>query len=170
MSEPVVYCIDSSALIDLRQLYPRRIFPGVWEKLTELVRAGRLIAPREVLKETEKDEELPSWYKSNKRMFVGLDEEQGQIVSEILKKFPALTDQTKETPDADPFIIALAISRNRKAKKSLFGPNHVVLTRERAGTGGRPRIPDVCRYCAVDCMAGPAALTDMFQKEGWTFG
>jgi len=33
MAEHIVYCIDTSALIDLKQLYPSGVFPGLWENL-----------------------------------------------------------------------------------------------------------------------------------------
>jgi len=165
MTQDVVYCIDSSALIELRQRYPRAIFPALWQKLSELVRAGRLIAPREVKKEVAKDDELPSWVKHNRRVFVALTAAQVQRVGEILKRFPGLIDPTKEIPDADPFVIALALSENAE---NLFA-KHVVVTMERRSRGTKPKIPDVCTAYGVECIFGSTALTELFEGEGWRF-
>lgn len=57
--EDIVYCIDTSALIDLNRMYSRDIFPTLWRRLGDLVKSGRLFAPLEVLREVEKgDDEL----------------------------------------------------------------------------------------------------------------
>jgi hypothetical protein len=38
-----IYCIDASSLIKLKQDFPRAVFPAVWERVEQLVAAGRLI-------------------------------------------------------------------------------------------------------------------------------
>lgn len=43
-----IYCVDASELINLRQYFPRKVFPAVWEKLEVVIGKGRLIAPDEV--------------------------------------------------------------------------------------------------------------------------
>ena len=171
MTREVVYCVDSSALIEIRERYPSAIFPGLWEGLTELVRAGRFIAPREVLKEVEKDTGLNAWLKRNrKRMFVAPTQAQVNKTIEILQRFSDLIDPAKTTPDADPFVIALAIVSSQEAQRQLFGREHVVLTFEKLSSGSaRPRIPNVCAHYGVGCLHAPSALTDFFAKEGWRF-
>ncbi|MCK4820763.1 DUF4411 family protein, partial [bacterium] len=69
------YCIDTSALIDLwRRNYPRDIFKSLWNEIEDLISYRRLVAPREVLKELEKqDDELLVWAKKNLEMFIDLD-------------------------------------------------------------------------------------------------
>jgi hypothetical protein len=63
----MIYCIDTSALIDLDRLYSKDVFPSLWEKhLVEIVEEGRLISPYEVREELErKDDELWNWIKVN---------------------------------------------------------------------------------------------------------
>jgi len=59
-----ICCIDASSLIKLRQDFPRQVFPSVWERVEEMVRAGRLIAPDEVLQEIKNDDVLGPWAKT----------------------------------------------------------------------------------------------------------
>ena len=74
-----------------------------------------------------------------------------------------LFDIEKETPDADPFVIALAIVRQRQA--ALLGECVVVSDEARAEQGVRPRIPRVCRDPAYNV---PCIRTlEMFEREGW---
>jgi hypothetical protein len=135
------YCIDKSALIDLHiNHYPPDIFPGLWKDLESLVDQGLLIAPEEVFREIcVKDDGLAKWGKSNKKMFIPLDGDQSQEVSSILEKFPGLVDQNKTTPEADPFLIALAKFRS-----------WTVVTSERPNNSPvKPKIPNVCKSLNV---------------------
>ncbi|MCJ7544349.1 MAG: DUF4411 family protein [Phycisphaerae bacterium] len=170
MNQPViVYCIDASALIELAQTYPRSNIPGIWDELALLVREGRLIAPREVEKEVHKDYELAPWVKQHRAMFVKLTAKQIELVNEIERDSPGLIDEEKETPDADPFVIALAIARNREPSTPLFPQTHIVLTCEKPTKGQKPKIPDVCAKWGVPCISGGGrALTELIKREGWT--
>lgn len=170
MHESTIYCIDTSALVDLKLWYRMSTFPSLWHNLGELVKDERLISAYQVLEELkEKDDELLRWARKNKRMFKAEDENQIQVVQEILSRFPGLVDPNKQIPEADPFVIALAILKNRE--RSLFGEQCVVVTQERrTGTGGgRPRIPNVCLAYGIECLHGPTALAEFFEQEGWTF-
>lgn len=166
MPKQIIYCIDTSALIDLKRLYPSDVFPTLWEKLGKLIKQGRLIAPREVLKEIEKkDDELLRWVKKHKSMFKDLNQEQVEVVKEIQQKFPALVDHAKEIPEADPFVIALAIVESKKIRESLFEGQCMVVTQEKPSRGGKPRIPDVCQHYGIDWMP----VGELFKKEQWRF-
>lgn len=150
------YCIDTNALIDLwRRVYPPDIFQSLWKDIEKLVSDGSLISPREVFNElVKKDDELLKWAKNHKTMFKDLDDEQVKQVRNILNDFSNLVDQNKTTPDADPFVIALAISQN-----------WTVITSEKPGVGGRPKIPDVCNKYNVKCIS----LIDFFREQKLTY-
>jgi hypothetical protein len=150
------YCIDTNALIDLwRRFYPSDIFPSLWKDLEDLILKDCLIAPHEVLNELEKwDDGLLKWAKNHKRMFKDLDYDQMQQVGKILKDFPNLVDPNKTTPDADPFVIGLAISKD-----------WTVVTSEKPSTGGRPKIPDVCKKYNMKCIS----LLEFFREQKWTY-
>ena len=150
------YCIDTSALIDLKKLYSRDIFPSLWGSIENLISQGRLIAPREVLKELEKkDDELLKWAKKHKRMFKDLDNEQQQQVRNVLKDFQNLVDVNKTTPDADPFIISLAISKG----------GTVITSEKLANPGSRPKIPNACERYNVKY----TSLMEFFREQKWKF-
>lgn len=151
------YCIDTSSLIDLwRRAYPRDVFAGLWKNIENLVAQGRLIAPREVKRELAKrDDALLKWANSHRHMFKSLDAQQAALVKQIQGKFPKLVDPNKETPDADPFVVALAISRGFL----------VVSSEIPANPGADPKIPDVCKVYKVVHLD----LLEFFRKEKWRF-
>ena len=149
------YCIDTSALIDLwRRYYPPDIFQSLWKDIEILIHQGFIIAPKEVLREIEKrDDEFLEWAKKHRDMFNDLDEEQLIDTRIILKDFPNLIDPNKEI-DADPFLVALA-----KTKE------WTVITSEKPSSGGRPKIPDVCKKYNIKCIS----LIEFFREKGWKY-
>ncbi len=148
-------CIDTSALIDLSMQYPVDVFPSLWADLESLKSNDRLTAPRQVFEELRrKSDALLEWARANKDMFAEVTEEQRGLVSGILSKFPELIDVKKETAEADPFVIALAIS-----------DSCAVVTSERPGTPSRPKIPDVCDHYEVECLS----LVEFFRQEDWEY-
>lgn len=151
-----VYCIDTSALMDLTERYPDSVFPTLWKNIEALVSQKRLIAPREVFKEIVWDVQLQNWAKKHRKMFKDLDKEQIQYVKEIEAKYPSLVDSGKTTPDADPFIIALAKVENA-----------TVITSEKSAspTSTRVKIPDVCPAYGIKCVS----LTEWFNEQKWKF-
>lgn len=152
------YCIDTNALIDLwRRVYPQDVFPSLWKSLESIVLSGELVAPREVFKELEKqDDELLAWAKKYKKMFVDLDAQQMLQVQNILRDFPNFVDTSKTTPDADPFVIVLAGFKG-----------WTVITSEKANLdpAGKPKIPNVCQNRNVKCIQ----LLSFFREKGWNF-
>jgi len=168
----VIYVVDTSSLVNVQRTYPLGVFPGVWEQMGELARAGRLISAREVLNELERggDDEIYKWAKDHRLMFQDPDGEQIEVAREIVNdpQFQELFDIDSETPDADPFVIALATVRQRQALASMFPRKHIVVADEaRAQPGRKPRIPDVCRNqrYQLECIN----LLEMFRREGWEF-
>ena len=148
------YVIDTNALIDLwRRRYPRDVFPSLWQEIESLIASGSLIAPLEVLAELERQrDELYVWAK-RQTLFVDLDGDQIEQMRGILKRFPKLIDERKTTPDADPFVVALALSRGWK-----------VISSETADGSGR-KIPDVCKSFGIQ----PLSLLDFFRDMKWNF-
>lgn len=162
----VIYCIDTSALIDIKWLYPQDVFPALWSELGTLVRRGRLIAPREVRKEVEKwDDELSRWARRHTKMFKPVDLEQQRLVVDILRAFPGLVDATKQTPEADPFVIALAIAQKNRLAQTLFPADCIVVAQEKPSDGGRPKIPDVSDHYGITCIK----IIELFKREKWKF-
>ncbi len=161
MSE-VIYCVDTSSLIECKQVYSIEVFPTLWDSLAGIVEAGRLIAPREVLREIEKqDDELLAWVKTNKKMFVPPTDDQLAITRNILRNFPNLVDPTRATPQADPFVIALGVEEKNS------GRNCIVVTEEAMVRPPSPKvkIPNVCDAHGILCIG----ILELFKREGWKF-
>lgn len=154
-----IYCIDASALIDLRP-FRRTVFVTLWANLDGLVAEDRLISPDEVLHELERgDDELLQWAREQRSISKPIDEQVWVLARDVVKGFPNLVDHTKLTADADAFVVALALAR----PVSLLS-NCVVVAHERTRKG-KTRIGDVCAHYGLDYLS----IQDMFDREGWHF-
>ena len=159
-----VYIIDTSSLIELNKHNPMDIYQTPWKKMNGLVKLGRLYAPREVLDEINRfDDVLAEWAKINSKMFVEPTEEQIKIAQEILKKYPSLIKKGKRFA-ADPWVIALAIEMIRSPQTTLVKVKRIVVTEEKI-RGNKVRIPYVCQEYTVEAID----ILDMFRMEGWKF-
>ncbi|MCC0057777.1 MAG: DUF4411 family protein [Hyphomicrobiaceae bacterium] len=154
-----LYCFDTSSLLAAwNELYPIGHFPTVWEHLAALVEAGRAIAPVEVRHEVEKrDDGLFKWLKTNKAMFVDVDEPVQVRQRDILTKFPRLVAERKNRFSADPWVIALALERGA-----------AVVTDERATLKPlRPNIPDVC--ADGEFLRPCFPILEVIRQEKWIY-
>jgi len=157
-----LYCIDASSLIRLKQDYSRKVFPGPWDKIEELIPGGRLIAPDEVFREVEKDDVLGPWAKQHKKMFMRPDQEQIDAAKDVTGRFPSLAKPGKFGPAADPFVVGLAHLQSQKLSASLLEAELkcVVVTEERPAG-----IPGACKHYKLTCVS----LLGLFEREGSEF-
>ena len=104
--------------------------------------------------------------KKQKKLFRELDELQVQIVQEILKKYSSLAKPDKDGPQADPFVIALAVSLEKDPQKTLIKTikKRIIVTEERL-KGSKEKIPFVCKDYDIDCIN----VIELFRTEGWKF-
>jgi hypothetical protein len=155
----VVYCIDTSALIAAwQERYPPENFPRVWERFDELIAAGRLVAPSEVLRETSKrSDELHGWLKEHYRMFRELENAIQIEAAKVLAAYPRLVGERKLRTSADPFVIALARVESLQ----------IVTDEKPTGNLMRPNIPDVCSGMG---MPDTINLLQLIQAEKWVVG
>ena len=159
-----IYIIDTSSLIEMKNKYPQDVFPTVWQRMDELYRAGRLIAPLKV-KEEIKDDELIEWLKNKEKIFIKSDKEQCDIVKEILKNFPYLAKPEKpDAPNADPWIIALALELKKEEQEKLLPENEYIIITEESKTKPN-KIPGVCNHYDIKCIN----LLELFKEERWKF-
>ena len=165
MSARRCYVIDTSSLIELREKNPMDIYESVWGKLETLIDQGFLISPEEVKREVVYvDDDLAKWVSKNSGMFVPLNGAQMKKMFEIVGEFPGLAQLDKDRPEADPFVIALALIKDPSPTLETIGAERVVVTEERL-RGNRTCIPLVCQRHNVKCMS----IFDMFRAEGWKF-
>lgn len=159
MNPGAVYSMDTSALLDgLERYYPEAVFPGLWERVDDLVAQDRLLLSEEVWEECRvHDAATKSWCdaRGKNALVVATDAAIAAEVSRILQRFPRLVANMKGRNRADPFVIALA--RLRKA---------TVVTGEGAdGTENRPKIPFICHELNIPCLR----FTEIIKAEGWQF-
>lgn len=151
-----MYSFDTSAFLDVSsRWYPRDVFPTVWQRLDELIQAGKLVAVDEVLRELERgDDDIFKWAKERNQAFHALDHDIQSAVQEVLSEFPKLVDSRTGKSFGDPFVVAHAKCRSL-----------TVVTGEMGGTAMRPKIPNVCTHFGIRCIS----IVEMFRELGLKF-
>lgn len=159
-----IYCVDTSGWTALKRSYPPANFPSLWDRIDALIKNRRLISPKEVYAELEKqDDAVLKWVKQRRQLFRNFDQEQVALVLEIERKFPKLINSLKETPVADPFVVALAILETRNVK--MLGDECAVVSAEKPGSINKPKIPDVCNSYGIKHFTN----VELICNEGWIF-
>lgn len=147
-----VYVIDTCSLLALTETYPKDVFPGVWDKVDEMIDDGVLISCDDVLEElASKDDDVLAWAKARSHIFKELDDPIQVSAIEILQTHANLVDVKNNKSSADPFLVATA---------RVYGGT-VVTEENFSGGPEKSKIPDVCRDYEIDCID----LLDMLRRE-----
>ena len=153
------YCFDTDTLAaSWRRYYRPSSFESLWDELGDMLKTGVILVPEEVKKEigAGKDD-LVSWIKKFCPQTVAIDEKQLEIVSEIVNKYPVVSQYKKPRPNhADPFVVAVA---------KVYGVEVVTFEKAKNGSSVNPAIPDLCHEYGVSCCSMP----DFFEKESISF-
>lgn len=157
------YVIDTCSLIKLNEDYPPDVFSIVWDAISQLAETGILLSSSEVLEElrntdNEKDVVL-IWAERHQSIFIPLDGFIQQKALEILTTFENLVDLNKKKSSADPFVIGTAMMY------SCVVVTDEKPTNNKAGSGHKIRIPDVCKHYKVRYLS----LVEMLRSEGVKF-
>ena len=166
MGVVTVYIIDTSSLVTLHQWRPAAKNQPIWKNLDTLIRADRLLAPVEVYEELRAgNDALSRWALKRRKsgVFRPTTRQHVGIAKGIIHAFPEFVERDRPTPQADPFVVALAIHESR----SLVSPAEqqiVVVTEEKFTPTGRPRMPHICAARGVRYMS----IHQMYVNEGWT--
>lgn len=117
-SKPAEYTIDSSSLMAMFNDEPgtsKKVIPGLWERVSQLIGEGIIISHAEVLVEIKKDgkkgEELFNWANANKHVFKAHDEHpEGAVIKGMSSRYRAFVNNYGKPSDAyaDPWLIAQA--------------------------------------------------------------
>lgn len=150
------YTFDTSAFLQCwARFYPRDVFPGLWEKLEEMLDRGEIVCTDEVLRELSKQEDdLYNWLKEKQEVFLELDGPIQEAASAILAGHPYIAKEFARRTHADPFVVAVA---------QVHGL--IVVTQEDRGSESKPRIPYVCDDLGIPC----TDVIGFIRREGWTF-
>lgn len=161
-----VYCFDTGPFIELGKL-PRSTFKTLWERVEDLIRGGRLITPREVLKELDEGiDDLPKWVRSQSGLVRPNTPELVQSTMDVLKIFPSLSYPNKPGGGAaDPFVLALARIENDLGQARLVDKYRCVLVTQERAKPGKMNIPAACMHFGLHFMN----MNQLYVAEGWSF-
>jgi hypothetical protein len=166
MDGPPLYIVDTSSLIGLYNWRPPRSHRPVWAKLDNLIHNDRFIRPDEVYEEIRAGvDALATWAlrrKRSRQLFTRTTQQIARIAKQVIGKFLEFIESDRPVPQADPFVIALAVF---ESKHTTLAQKCVVLTEEKYTPTGRPRIPHVCEAYKLPYMS----IHQMYVSEGWTF-
>jgi hypothetical protein len=166
MDEPLIFCIDSSALIDLHKYYPQIRVPGMWNELDTLLLNGRLFSHEIVYDElttgAKRPSDLSRWITSRRKYFVDMNSIQALYVAEVITQFPNLIDPKYERDQADPWLVASVLERKRQP--TLFPQEIVIVSQENALS--TCKIPAVCKHYNVTHFD----LFEFFDNNKWAIG
>jgi predicted nucleic acid-binding protein len=153
-----VYIIDTNIIIDIaRRIYPQRLRDEARSIVERLIQDASVISHREVYLELQdgakQGDAAFAWAKNNSAIFHEVTAQQEADVLSVLADHPDLVDPKKTGPDADPWLIALALETGG-----------VVVTGDGStGRSGRTQIKDVCDALGIRCID-----VDVFLSEnGW---
>ena len=145
LGEPDKYfVIDTSSLVEIRQLVPARDRRSVLGRLSRLVASGTVVFPAEVVAELEryegKDDPIRDWAIANRRLATRFDspyEELRTIMGHPQVKGVIDPDKATGVDEADPHVLALAMFLKKHAEV-------VVVTQETKDRGDRISISTAC--------------------------
>lgn len=124
-----------------------------------MIANGQIRCVDEVLRELEKrDDDACAWAKSQDGLFVPMLDLIQLKARELLKEHPKLTGVGGGRNQADPFVIALAMTY-------LKGEGVVVTEETLTGNINKPRIPDVCNAIDIPWLS----LIGFVKEQGWSF-
>lgn len=166
-----LYIFDTSALIDLyRRMYPRDTFPALWKDLESLCDRGCLVIPEEVGSELESLEDgLLTWVRARPSMVCRLDDSQVTWVRAVLAGFPNLVRTKRSNPQADAFVVSLALAKqDEETARFKDMQRHVVVVSQEKRDGDlnlKRKIPNACEHFNMTCLN----LLAFFSREAWKY-
>lgn len=166
-----LYIFDSNALIDLfRRMYPRETFPALWKDLESLCDRGCLVIPEEVRAELESlDDGLLGWVRDRPSIVCHLDDPQVTYVRAVLTQYPNLVRTKRPNPQADAFVISLALAKQAEENARFDDMRKDVVVVSQEKRDGDPslkrKIPNACEFFSIPCLN----LLAFFSREDWKY-
>jgi hypothetical protein len=154
---PRIYCIDTSSIIKwFVEIYPPTIFPGLLERIDDLIVTGRLRAPKAVYDEIKPGDDCHAWAKSQTHLFLEESVSVQRIVRQLMATHGNAEKPHKAINGADPFVIAMAKDG---------GEHWSVVSDEHPGSIDNRKIPFVCAIEHILCIT----FQELMLAEGWQF-
>lgn len=152
------YIIDTNIVIDLsRRIYPPRHREEANTVVERLIAEGTIVSHREVLLElttgAKPGDVALAWAKKHEAIFLDVTPTQEEQIAGVLSSHPGILDPKKLGPDADPWLVALALEING-----------VVVTGDGSTKrSGKTQVKDVCDGYGIRCIDVDQFLTE----NGW---
>lgn len=160
-----IYCFDTSAFLALSRTNERviKIDDAIWKHLEKMMKAGVIISHRIVFNEIISGIKNPPlivrWIKDKRSYFLPKSDSQIAQVPRIVQQFPELIDYARESEQADPWLIALAIEKSKE--ENLFEVCvSVVVSQENQNSS--KKIPAACKHFRI----GHNSLREFFDEIG----
>ncbi len=160
-----IYCFDTSAFLALSRTNEKviRIDDAIWKHLEKMMRAGEVISHRivynEIISGTKNPPFIIRWIKDKRNYFFPKSDNQIMHIEEIVRQFPDLIDYGRESEQADPWLIALAIEKSKE--NNLFEVCvSVVVSQENQNSS--KKIPAACKHFHI----GHCSLREFFDGVG----
>jgi len=160
-----IYFIDTSSLAEMfRNPHADRL-NRIWEKMEELFLNGRIFSHRLVYEEITTDSKRPDLLSKKitplQAYFRPMSFEQAQLVSDVIKKYPALIDPKNEKEQAAPWLIAAAILEQRQY--SLFNPDKMVYVVSEQSGSDPEGFPSIIKSLGLEHLN----LSGFYQINNW---
>jgi hypothetical protein len=155
MATSPIWCLDTSSLISLRSLFSRDDRKIVLDGLSNLVAAGRLCFPRELVSELERYEgsENPVKWAQAHQGTATQRQPSFEAVQAVLAEVPEVIDADKEgVEEADAYVLAMARSL------TLNGEDARVVTEEFKTTVAKMPLGSAAGYLRIPSMSIRAML------------
>lgn len=174
-----IYVFDTSSFVELKKLLKYAdVLVSLWSNLDRLIAEKRLISAKKVFEDLKrylpnpkvKSDDLMEWVKKNESLFQ--DENNQDFVNAlkiIVNQYgTSWVDPDSQKNQSDQYVIAQAISMNKKLKRTLNAfdsKTEVIVVTEESQNLERLKIPKICHTYDIRCVN----LHQFFQEEGWKF-
>ena len=141
------YVIDTSALIDAKEIFPPENFGSFWDRLHDMNIKSKLIITNKVKDELKKGNDfLSSTFLLNKKFTEDEDKETINYLQHIMNNLPKenFIGFQNWLKSADPFIIAFTL------RISKLSGEKVILLHGEVERGKKLRIPYVCKHFNIE--------------------
>lgn len=160
-----IYFIDTSSLVEMFRNPQMDLFDRIWENVEGLFLNGRMFSHRFVYDEITTDSKRPDLLSKKitplQAYFRPMSFEQAQLVSDIIKKYPALIDPKSEKEQAAPWLIAAAMVEQRQY--SLFNPDKMVYIVSEQSGPDTEGIPSISKGLGLEHLN----LSGFYQINNW---
>lgn len=151
------YTLDTNILVNMQRLYPRDIFPTLWDSLEMLIDVDCACICSEVFVELKRGgDQLHEWARDLPGFVCELTDGEPATVAAISAQHPEWVRGTQNA--ADPWLIAHAVAHSRT----------IVSEERQAGPGVEDRnqkVPNVAAENDVECIK----FFEFARRQRWQF-